>query len=72
MYKYLSGTLENTAPGSATLESNQHCGLTKEAEPHSLKNEISSSTVEQSPFYLQSLFPSDDVLVEGKDLLYNL
>ncbi|CAM0950128.1 unnamed protein product [Alopecurus aequalis] len=52
----LEGTLENTALCSTTPESNQQCGLSEEAEPHSLKNERCSSTAEQSPFGLPSPF----------------
>ncbi|KAM0857698.1 hypothetical protein ACQ4PT_048301 [Festuca glaucescens] len=39
----LEGTLENTALGSATPESNQQRGLSEEAELHSLKERCSST-----------------------------
>uniref|UniRef100_A0A0A9CUK7 Uncharacterized protein n=1 Tax=Arundo donax TaxID=35708 RepID=A0A0A9CUK7_ARUDO len=55
------GTFEKPSLCPATLECEHECGLPKEAVLHSVKNRGSSSSAEQSPFCLQSLFSQENM-----------
>ncbi|XP_062203004.1 uncharacterized protein LOC133905272 isoform X3 [Phragmites australis] len=55
------GTLEKPSLCLATRECKHECGLPKEAVLHSVKNKGCSSSGEQSPFGLQSLFSQESI-----------